>query len=136
MVRDIYYKKFLAYKRQYDMLYKWMYCDMYNRKLEDALLAQGIHSIMIYGMGEIGGIVYDKLKDTPIQIECFIDSFSVAKKYYLEDIDVIKPTDIQKRKADLIIISLPQIAESIEADLLKLGVTIPIQSIEHIIMKM
>lgn len=135
-MRDIYYKKFMAYKRQYDIMYKWMYCDLYNRKLEDTLLNQGIKSIMIYGIGEIGGLIYDKLKSTSVSVECFVDSYSVAQKYYLEEVDVIRPNEISERKADLIIISLPQIAESIEADLVDLGVTIPIQSIESIIMKM
>ena len=136
MVRELYYKKFFTYKRQYDLLYKWMYCDLYHRKLEDTLLSQGISSVMIYGIGEIGGLIYEKLKHTAVRTECFIDSFSVAKKYYLEDIDVIKPWEIQGRNADLIIISLPQIAESIEMDLIKTGVMIPIQSIENIIMRM
>lgn len=94
MIRDIYYKQFLTYKRQYDILYKWMYCDLYNRKLEDTLLNQGIKSIMIYGIGEIGGLIYDKLKSTSILIDCFIDSYSVARKYYLEDVDVIRPNEI------------------------------------------
>lgn len=133
---DVYYKKFRAFKLQYEILYKWMNCDIYNRTLEETLLNQDIHSVMIYGLGEMGGLIYDKLKCTQIKVECFIDAFSPANQYFLEEIDVLKPNEVKNRKADLVIISLAHIAESIKKDLLQAGVSIPIESIENIIMKM
>lgn len=135
-VRDLYYKKYRTFKLQYDVLYKWMYCDLYHRTLEQVLLIQSIHSVIIYGIGEMGGLVYDKLKDTSIRVECFIDAYSIAKQYYLEGIDVLKPAEAINRKADLIIISLSHIAESIERDLKNLGIDIPMTSIENIVMGM
>lgn len=135
-VRDLYYKKYCTFKAQYDVLYKWMYCDIYQRTLESALLEQNIHSVIIYGIGEMGGLIYDKLKHTSINVECFIDAYAIAKQYYLEGIAVIRPNEIKGRKADLIIISLSHIAESIERDLKNLGIDIPINSIENIIMGM
>lgn len=135
-VKDIYYKKFCAFKLQYEILYKWMYCDIYERTLEEALLNQNIYSVMIYGLGEMGGLIYDKLKHSQIKIECFIDAFSPAKQYYLEDIDVLKPHEAKSRDADLIIISLAHIADSVKKDLIKAGICIPIESIENIIFNM
>lgn len=135
-LHDIYYGKFRTYKLQYDILYKWMYCELHNITLESILLSQNIHSIMIYGIGEIGGLIYDKLKASEIKIECFIDAYTVAKQYYLEGVDVLKPYEVQDRKADLIVISLPHIADSIEKDLSDLEISIPMVSIENIFMDM
>lgn len=135
-IRDIYYKKFRAFKLQYEILYKWMYCDIYQRTLEQTLSAQDICSVMIYGLGEMGELIYDKLKGSRIKVECFIDAFSPANQYYLEGIDVLKPYEVKGRQADLIIISLAHIEESIKKDLIKAGINIPIESIENIIMGM
>lgn len=135
-VRDLYYKKYRTFKLQYDVLYKWMYCDLYDRTLERALLEQDIHSVIIYGIGEMGGLVYDKLKATSVKVECFIDAYAIARQYYLEGIDVLRPEEAVGRTADFIIISLSHIAESIERDLKNLGITIPMNSIENIVMGM
>jgi FlaA1/EpsC-like NDP-sugar epimerase len=135
-IRDIYYKKFRAFKLQYEILYKWMNCDIYHKTLEETLLAQNIHSVMIYGLGEMGGLIYDKLKNTQIEIVCFIDAFSPARQYFLEEIDVLKPREAKNLQADLVIISLAHIAESIKKDLKEAGVETPIESIENIIMDM
>lgn len=135
--RDIYYSKYRLCQLNYDVLYKWMYCDIYNRTVEEELRKNGIQSVAIYGAGDLGSILWNKLKESTIRVECFVDKYSLALKYGVDDIAVIRPEELKNRSdIDLIIITALGAVDAIRRDLKEVKNTIPVISLEDIIMKM
>lgn len=125
------------YRRKYDMLYKWMLCDVHGRSIIEVLQSQGIRRVAIYGAAELGVILYRKLQNSPIKADCFIDKFSMATHYGMEDIEIIKPQELEKRSnIELIIIAVTNVVDEIKRDLDELGNHIPVVSLEDIIMDM
>lgn len=125
------------YRRKYDILYKWMLCDIHNRDIVGALCSQGIRRVAIYGAAELGVILYRKLQNSQIQVDCFVDKYSMMTHYGVEDVEIIKPWDLKKRSnIDLIIIAVTNVVEEIKRDLDKLGNLIPVMSLEDIVMDM
>lgn len=121
----------------YDVLCKWMYCDIYNRSIEDSLVANSINSIAIYGAGDLGSILYHKLKGSKINVECFIDKYSIYKWYGMEDIRIIKPSEVNDGKSvDLIINTVIFENKAVIDDLKEHNIKIPVVSLEDIIMQM
>lgn len=134
-INEVYYKKYVASHLNYYILYKWMFCNMQGKTLDAMLNQQNISRVAIYGIGEMGGLIFESLKNTDITVDCFVDSYAVATHYGLESVEVLRPVDfVQKAQVDLVIISLANIAESIKKDLVSIGVACPIVSIEDIIL--
>lgn len=132
-----FYIQYCNYKRKYDILYKWMLCDIHGRSVVDVLQKQGIRRVAIYGAAELGVILYRKLQDSPIEADCFVDKYSLATHYGIEDIEIIRPQVLLKREnIDLIIIAVTNVVDEIQADLDKLGNRIPVVSLEDLIMNM
>lgn len=134
-INEVYYKKYVTSNLNYYILYKWMFCNMQGKTLDAVLKQQDISRVAIYGIGEMGGLIFESLKNTDIIVSCFIDSYAVAIHYGLESVEVLRPVDfVQKAQVDLVIISLANIAESIKKDLVSIGVACPVVSIEDIIL--
>lgn len=134
-VNEVYYKKYVTSHLNYSILYRWMLCNMQGKTLDAMLKQQDISHVAIYGIGEMGGLIYEALKNTEVRVSCFIDSYAVATHYGLESVEVLRPMDFVKRECvDLVIISLSNIANSIKKDLVSIGVTCPIVSIEDIML--
>lgn len=132
-----FYIQYCNYRRKYDVLYKWMLCDMHDRSIVEVLQSQEIRRVAIYGAAELGVILYRKLQNSPIEIDCFIDKFSMATHYGVEDIEIIKPRELGKRSnIDLIIIAVTNVVDAIKRDLDELGNQIPVISLEDIVMDM
>jgi len=92
--------KFVGY---YNLLNHWLRAKQEGRSLEDFFEKNGIKSIAIYGMGELGNRLYDELKNSSIQVKYAIDknpanTFSevevLAIEDYLEEVDAIVVTAI------------------------------------------
>lgn len=114
-----------------------MLCDIHGRSITDLLQAQQVKSVAIYGAAELGIILYRKLQNSPIQVDCFIDKFSMATHYGLEETKIIKPYELAERgNLDLIIIAVTNVVDEIKRDLNELGIKIPIISLEDIVMDM
>lgn len=132
-----FYIQYCNYRRKYDILYKWMLCDIHDRSVVDLLQKQQIKSVAIYGAAELGVILYRKLQNSPIKVDCFIDKYSMATHYGVEDIEIIKPGDLEKRSdIDLIIIAVTNVVDEIKRDLDGLGNQIPVASLEDLVMDM
>lgn len=132
-----FYIQYCNYRRKYDVLYKWMLCDIHDRSIVEVLQSQEIRRVAIYGAAELGVILYRKLQNSPIEIDCFIDKFSMATHYGVEDIEIIKPRELGKRSnIDLIIIAVTNVVDAIKRDLDELGNQIPVISLEDIVMDM
>jgi len=124
-------------KLNYDILYKWMFCDIYGRRIEDELSENNIKTIAIYGMGELGSLLYRKLENSKVRVDCFVDKYSGALHYGVDDIEVIRPEGLVNRKGiDLVIITVLKPANQIKMDLKVISEDIEAVSLEDIVMGM
>ena len=83
------------------MTRQWIYIYQSGNKIEEILKTKKINSIAIYGMGDIGILLYEELKDSSISIEYMIDRNTLGRGY---DIKIVTPTSKMK-KVDAIIVT-------------------------------
>ncbi|MCM1106153.1 MAG: hypothetical protein NC355_04330 [Blautia sp.] len=132
-----FYIQYCKYKRKYDILYKWMLCDIQGRNVVDVLQKQGIKNVAIYGVAELGVILYRELQNSPVKVDCFIDKYSMVTHYGANEIEIIKPSELSTRdNIDLIIIAVTNAFDEIKRNLDDLGNQIPMISLEDIVMDM
>ncbi len=69
---------------------QWLALDISKKYLYDYLKSQGIHTVAIFGYGELGCKIYNTLKDSTVQVAYFIES---RENYPYSGIPVFKPSD-------------------------------------------
>lgn len=75
----------------YETLAQWLTNIQNGRHVEDYLKEKGVQTVAIYGMGELGILLYNELKDsTDIQVLYGIDQSGVSA---IDDFDVYYPED-------------------------------------------
>lgn len=94
--QDIY--KFKAY---YDLCRKWVEAKHNDNSLETLLLSKGYNEIAIYGMGDLGKLLFEDLKKSKIVVKYGID-MNVTNMGL--DIKLYKPT-CELERVDLIIVT-------------------------------
>lgn len=125
--KDYQRKELYKYKSYFYTLVRLYHAGMEGKTVDDLLRQRGIEKIAIYGMGELGTILYEELKDTGITVAYGIDQ-SVSRH---PEITVIQKENI-KEETDAIIVTIPFAYESVKKDLEKL-VSCPIISLEHLL---
>lgn len=118
------YNKFLM---MYRMLERWLTYLQKGCSLEQYLCDRGYEKIAIYGLGEVGLLLMEELKDTKIKIICGIDKNSKINL----PIDIKKPNDTIV-DADAIIVTAIAYFYDIEKELSKYN-KCPIISLEDIV---
>lgn len=66
-------KKVDKFKAYYNMLNQWLQLKQEGKSLEEYFATNNIHTIAIYGMGEMGNRLYEELKNTNIEVRYAID---------------------------------------------------------------
>jgi len=118
----------------YKLLNQWMKNKAQNKKITDYLMDNGIKTIAIYGMGEVGQLLYEELKGEQVQVLYFIESAggnSIEDRYGKRVIGV-KEINLQE-KADAIIITPIYNFENIYNDIVDENVGTIVLSLEDII---
>lgn len=62
------------YSIYYKLLNQWLKNKAQNMKMTDYLMENGIKTIAIYGIGEVGQLLYEELKGEQVQVSYFIES--------------------------------------------------------------
>ncbi|MBO5468256.1 MAG: glycosyltransferase [Lachnospiraceae bacterium] len=120
----------------YDSLVE-MWQEKDDKRLFDYLIDNGMQKIAIYGMGTMGELLYQKLKNTDIKIECFVDRFAGNYVQGFEDIPVIYPQRILDMVTATVMIVTPiHVFEDIIDDLHTKGYTGTIISLKTVIEQM
>lgn len=122
------------YSMYYKLLNQWMKNKAQNKKITDYLMDNGIKTIAIYGMGEVGQLLYEELKGEQVQVLYFIESAggnSIEDRYGKRVIGV-KEINLQE-KADAIIITPIYNFENIYNDIVDENVGTIVLSLEDII---
>ena len=121
--KDVY--KFKAY---YDMLRKWIEVEQEGKSIEELLLKKGYTNIAIYGMGDVGNLLFADLKNTSINVLYGIDKNIIGNSLELE---IVKPQENLK-KVDAIIVSAVFAYDEI-ADMLRPLVDCPVIAMDDLI---
>lgn len=91
------------FRRYYNMLNQWLLIKQEGKSLEKYFDDNGYHTVVIYGMGEMGNRLYEELKNTSIEVKYAVDKEAantyselkvVGKDDYLESADVMIVTAI------------------------------------------
>ena len=72
-------------ERNYYVTLEWLALKIRKKSLAEYLLERDIHSVAIYGMGYLGELLWEDLKDTSISVAYGIDRNAPA---LLLDLDV------------------------------------------------
>ena len=72
---------------QNDVLRKWNKNKQAGKKIETYFEKRNIECIAIYGMGKLGELLYEELKDSSICIACIIDRDTKSSAYRVLSID-------------------------------------------------
>ncbi|MBR1642066.1 MAG: hypothetical protein IJ683_07080 [Butyrivibrio sp.] len=117
-------------KENYTLLIKWLNIRNNNRSAAKYLARKGYKKIAIYGMADIGLLLYDELKSSDIEVLYAIDRNADFLNLDV-DIDIKTPED-DFDKVDAIVIASITYAEEIK-DVIKDKVSYPILTIEEVI---
>jgi lactate dehydrogenase-like 2-hydroxyacid dehydrogenase len=122
------------YNTYYNLLNQWMKNKAQNKKIVDYLMKNGIKTVAVYGIGEVGQLLYEELKGEQVQILYFIESSGGNSKEDRYGKRVIGVKEINKQeKADAIIITPIYNFESIYNGLVDENVDTIVLSLEDII---
>lgn len=116
------------------ILTRWLSNKIKRISVSDTLQDRGIHSIAIYGMGNLGRLLYEDLLHNGIEIRYFIDQQAEESLFGNGQIRIIRNTEIPKQEmVDAIIVTPVHVYESICEQLHDIKVDIPVISLQDII---
>lgn len=106
-------------------LMKWLFLKIAGKSLSDILKERDIREIAIYGIHELGKLVYEDLNCSEIRINCFIDKRAREYQNGYKDVPVISLSELSQSKYEGFILVTPEFYfYDILQDLLKEGVAI------------
>lgn len=116
------------YQSCYNITSQWLGLKQKGISLEKYFMQNGYKSIAIYGMGRLGGMLYEELKDSDVEIKYGIDRDSYCT---YPGLDIIQPED-EFEKVDVIVVTPILIYDEI-AKMLSQKMEIPVVSIEEVV---
>ena len=116
------------YKSCYNIAGQWITHKQRGVSLEKYFIQKGYHSIAIYGMGKLGSLLYDDLKDSSIEIRYGIDQDPYAT---YPGLNIINPND-DLEDVDVIVVT-PVMAFNGIAKMLSEKTDIPLVSISEVV---
>lgn len=121
-------KKTEKFKQYYHVLNKWMQLNQKGISLEKYFLEHDYHTAAIYGMGEVGNLLWTELKNSDVKVEYGIDKGANACDGDLMIVDIddnLQPVDVVVVTAMFV---FDEIAEKLEEKL-----DCPILSLEDVV---
>lgn len=122
----------------YTVLSQWLINRNEEKDISAYLKKDNISSVAIYGMGTLGELLYQELKESEVKVSYFVDKKAKELCYGLDDLPIVGIDELSgcTDRVDVIIITpvfdYDAVAEGIEAA----GVDIPLKSLEDIIFDM
>lgn len=92
------------YRKYMGLLNHWLYLRLNNIMLSSYFMERGYKKIAIYGMGVLGGRLYQELQNSNVEVEFVIDRNATMVH---SEVEVVKPEDFPTdRDIDLIVITV------------------------------
>lgn len=126
--------KYDKFKKYYQILNCWIASENRNAtSIEKYFIQNGYKKIAIYGMGEIGTRLFEKLKGSEVKVCYFLDEKADDTNFEIDTIQVHSTEDISiLEKVDAVIITPIHQYEEIVKKLLTIEKCITTVSIEEI----
>lgn len=125
------YNKQSAY---YALAQQWLMNKSQNKDLKRYFEEHGFQKIAVYGMGTLGELFYDEIKDKGIKVQYFIDKNAEEIYFGLDDISVVGLDGIDgQEEVDAIIVTPVFNFDEIEKELEKAGAAAEIVSLEDVV---
>ncbi len=105
-----------------EIIEQWLKNKIDKKEIATYLLGENIHSVIIYGAGKIGEMLYDDLNNCEeISVQCFLDKNADSLYYGIDDMNIFSLSEVDRISAvDAIIITPYKMFESITTDLKKI----------------
>lgn len=116
------------YRRCYDITSQWISHKQNGISLAKYFTGKGYHSIAIYGMGRLGILLYEELKDSDVEVVYGIDRDPYCT---YPELKIVQPED-ELERADVIVVT-PVIAFYDIEGMLAEKTEIPVLSIEEVV---
>ncbi len=133
--RTLHKRKIVHYKNEnskfrefYGVLTQWVELKQAGKSLEEYFEHYGYRSVAIYGMKELGELLYDELKESKVEIKYVIDK---NIDYIYTEVPGVKP-DEPMEMVDVVVVAAISYFPSIKKDLEK-KVDCPIVSLADMI---
>lgn len=94
-------KEIYKNKSYYDMSRKWVEAYQNNKRLADYLKTKGYNRVAIYGMGDIGVLLYKELMNTNVNVLYGIDKSTIGRGF---DLKIVAPSP-EMEEVDVIIVT-------------------------------
>lgn len=90
-----------------DIIEQWLKNKIEKKEISEYLLNDNIHTVIIYGAGKLGEMLYDDLCNyQAIRVECFIDKYADSLYYGIDDMDILNLNELEQiQPVDAIIIT-------------------------------
>lgn len=85
----------------YELTRKWVEAYQLGRSLEDLLFEKGYEDVAIYGMGDVGYLLFRELESSKIKVKYGIDKDPIGRGF---DLPIVAPSK-DMEKVDAIIIT-------------------------------
>lgn len=117
-----------------DVTNQWVSNQQNGKKLESYFKKNHISSIAIYGMGSLGELLYNELKDSDICVKCFVDRYAQVLSYGLDGLPLMLPEQMAETAAvDAVIVTPVHVFEQVEQTLKESGVQENIISLQTVV---
>lgn len=131
-------RKYMRTKEYFDVTYQWVVNKQEQKTLDAFFKDEGIKSIAVYGMGSLGELFYNELKDRDIvEVKYFIDKMADLYSCGLDDIPVRDcESMMQEGTIDAVIVTPVHIFDDINNNLQEQGYHGKIFSLRDVIERM
>ena len=117
---------FITMKRWLENIYD-------GKHISDYLLSCGYNNIAIYGVGDIGKLLYREIKGSSVKVQYFADRNAEAIRRY-DGIKVILPIEISTAEdVDIIIVSVTGAYDAINKVLMENYPQLPVVSLKDLV---
>lgn len=103
------------FREFYHTLARWVRIKQREESVGQYLLDKGIHSVAIYGMKELGNLLYDELKKSGVEVRYAIDKDA---EYIFSELSIVRP-DENLFEVDAILVTAIHYYDEIEMYLKK-----------------
>lgn len=117
----------------YVLLVKWLTSKQAGRSIPAYFERNKYHKVAIYGMKELGILLYDELRNSNVQVEYIIDRNADTMNLDIS-VNMFEPTD-ELPAADVIVVTAVHFFDDIKASL-KDRVRCPVVSLDEVIRKL
>ncbi len=121
-------KESYKFRIYYELTRKWVEAYQCGKSLEKLLLEKGYENIAIYGMGDVGHLLFRELETSKIKIKYGIDKNPIGRGFNLP---IITPSN-DMEKVDAIIVTAVFIFDDIR-DMLESMVNYPVVALDDLI---